>query len=400
MKDDYSLAELLRGHKPDQLRAVLAATVAGSCRLRGLDRSVLVTVGEGGEETGWHAHELVFGVETIGWLECAPSPLASAACAWLQMLIWSGARYLMAADTHKVAVQADYEALVEQHARVVASEAALRELATSLDRRVQDQVHIIEEAQRQLYQANKLAAVGQLAAGVAHEINTPLGFIRSNMRSAQHYLGQLEQFAQEVDAASPAGVVRPDLRFALDDFRDLLAESLTGADHVAAIVANLKVFSSIDRAERILGDLNAHIMTAVELLRSKLEKGQSIALDLAPLPPARLVGGAINQAIYNVLMNAVQSLPQEAGELRILTRREDGNAVFSVIDNGCGMSQETLSRAFDPFFTTRDVGGGTGLGLTVARDVVIAHGGRIELHSEAGKGTEVEIRLPLEGSNP
>lgn len=326
----------------------------------------------------------------------APENLRAAA-ALLELLIDAGARLRMAADLHLQAVHEDYEALLAKHAALAESEARYRALATELEARVQSQVATIERSQRQLYQAEKMASVGQLAAGVAHEINNPLGFILSNLATGRGYLRQFERLSGLLAGGDTAALQEcwraQDLDGALRDFAALLDESAEGAARVARIVADLKAFSSVDAAGEEEADLNEQLRTVAGMARPRLPAGATLTLDLAPLPRLHCHAGRLNQAFLNILLNAAQAVG-EGGDVRIASSAAPHGIGVTISDNGAGIPAALLTRVFEPFFTTRDVGAGTGLGLTVARDIVLAHGGRIDLESEAGRGTRVRIELP------
>ncbi len=180
---------------------------------------------------------------------------------------------------------------------------------------------------------------------------------------------------------------------ALRDFAALLDESAEGAARVARIVADLKAFSSVDAAGEEDADLNEQLRAVANMARPRLPAGATLTLDLAPLPRLRCHAGRLNQAFLNLLLNAAQAVGED-GDIRIASTATPGGICVSVSDNGAGIPAALLTRVFEPFFTTREVGAGTGLGLTVARDIVMAHGGGIALESEAGRGTRVRIELP------
>jgi signal transduction histidine kinase len=258
-------------------------------------------------------------------------------------------------------------------------------------------VATIEDTRRQLYQAEKLSAVGQLAAGVAHEINNPLGFILSNLATARGYLRHFNRLAGLIGQSDAAALKdywqAHGLDHALRDFTDLIEESAEGAGRMARIVADLKAFSSVDAAGEVMADLNAHLSTVAGMARTRLPAGAALTLDLAPLPRLRCHAGRLNQAFLNLLLNAAQAVGAD-GEVRITSMETPAGIAITIRDNGAGIPAEVQARVFEPFFTTREVGAGTGLGLTVARDIVLAHGGSIALQSEPGRGTRAEIILP------
>jgi signal transduction histidine kinase len=338
-------------------------------------------------------------IEAVAYLEVSTNAGKRLAAAgnMLEMLLRSTARYLMASDLHLEAVQSDYEELVSKHAALMKSERKYKELAEHLEQRVAEQVKIIEDAQRQLYQAEKMASVGQLAAGIAHEINNPMGFINSNLAIASDYVetisGFTEQLRQSVASEEFESIWKEvDLDFVLEDFKTLLQESINGAERVTTIVKDLKDFSNIDRVDEEIADINTVIRSACNIARNEL--GTDIELELAELPSTRCQPGHLGQAWLNLLRNAAQAINGK-GRITIQTSSKDGRIMVRISDTGVGMSEDVMNRAFEPFFTSREVGQGTGLGLTVSRDIIQAHGGDIKIESKEGQGTTVSLWLPV-----
>ncbi len=338
-------------------------------------------------------------LEPVGHLIAAVTdlPRLQAAAGMLGFVLRQRAQYLMASDLHIEAVQADYEQLMAKHAALEASEQALRALTQELEKRVEEQVRLLEERQRQLYQAERLASVGQLAAGVAHEINNPIGFVRSNLATSQQYVARLRRLQAALGSVGgPVGQLcrEIDLDFLLEDFEALLRDSLDGADRIARIVRDLKGFSNVDGAAEELLDVNDNLAVVCDMLAGQLPAGVALHRALQPLPKLRGRPGHLNQLFFNVLHNAAQAVG-ERGTIRVASGVSEGAVRIEIADDGCGIAAEHLGRVFDPFFTTRPVGAGTGLGLAVARDVAQAHGGRIEIASRAGSGTRVTVTLPV-----
>lgn len=392
---ERGLAELLRGIGIPRLEQALAAAAGGPVRVLDAAGTVLLGAAPSSEEAV--RVPLRLDLETAGFLETAGAAAAPLA-ALLELMLLSAARYCMAADLHEEAVHEDFAALQRKHEELQASEARYRTLASDLEQRVAAQVRIIETTQRQLYQAERLASVGQLAAGVAHEINNPIGFVRSNLGSARGYVRKVAELKPAVDAGDAAQIGaawrRLDLDFALGDLGGLLDESIVGVDRVARIVADLKGFSNVDRPEEEIVDLNESLKAACNILRTRLPAGATIELDLQPLPKVLCLPGHLNQAFLNVLDNAAQAIASGSGKITVRSNADDEVHVV-IADNGCGIAAENLSRVFDPFYTTREVGRGIGLGLTLARDIVTVHNGRIEIDSRLGVGTAVTIHLPV-----
>lgn len=254
----------------------------------------------------------------------------------------------------------------------------------------------LSESQRQLLQAEKLASVGQLAAGMAHEINNPMGFITSNLGSLKHYTDKLLQLTQASRAgqATPADFAAADIDFIKEDLNDLFRESQDGLKRVKTLVAQLSSFSQVDQAALQLVDLNANMEDSLGVVWPRIQDKAELVRDFGQLPPVPCMAAHINQVVMALLINAAQALSGR-GRITVRTGADTAFAWFEVSDTGCGMSPEVIKRMFEPFFTTRAVGQGSGLGLSVAYDIVRAHGGRIEVHSAPGQGSTVRVWLPL-----
>ena len=394
-----SLRELLSGISPDRLSAALTVLLGAPARVVSANGAWVMGNAPPLAENAKRL-PLTHDLETAGHLETAAADEARARAAanLLELFMQSGARYFMASEMHIEVVKADYEELQRRHAALMESEARYKALAENLEMRVKEQVNTIESARRQLYQAEKLASVGQLAAGVAHEINNPIGFIRSNLGTAQSYVQKFQSVAGQVKSSGNAALATAwqtaDLDFVLADFPSLLQESVDGADRVARIVSDLKGFSSIDQAEEEIVDLNDCIRSACNVAANRINSRADLKLALGELPPLRCKAGHLSQVFLNLLLNAAQAM-KERGEIRIQSGIENGQIVIRFSDTGCGIPPEVLPRIFDPFFTTQDVGSGSGLGLTVSRDIITAHGGNIEVESEVGTGTTFTIYLPV-----
>ena len=402
---ELNLADLLRGADSRRLATLLDTLLAGGARLVAADGTELAASRAGLATLALPTrvplrHEL----ETIGFLEtdCPDAHRAEAAAGLVEMLLAANARYQMASRLHTEVVREDYESLQFQNAALAASEARYKALAENLEERVAQQVRTIETAQRQLSQAEKMAAVGQLSAGMAHEINNPIGFIRSNLSTAGNYLGSIERFARLAWESRQPSVLaawkEQDMDFLLDDFGALLKECVGGADRIAAIVADLKEFSNIDHAEEQLADINACVRSVCKVAEPRTTGRANVVPTLGELPRVRCYPAQINQVLLNLLLNAAQAMDRP-GEIRVTTVAEGDRVRIEISDNGHGIAPDVLPRIFDPFFTTRGVGEGTGLGLTVAHDVIAGHGGTIDVASEVGRGTTFTLRLPAAGDS-
>ncbi len=270
----------------------------------------------------------------------------------------------------------------------------------------------LEAAQAQLLQSEKMASIGQLAAGVAHEINNPIGFVNSNLGSLGQYMRQLLALVDEYQGAL-AGIAVPepvaraiaaardaaDIDYLREDVAALLKESQDGLLRVRNIVQDLRDFSHVDEGEWQQVDLNAGVRSTLNMVRNELKYKAEVALELGQLPPVHCNAAQINQVLMNLLVNAAQSIGRD-GRL-VLRSGVDGDWVWlEVEDNGCGIPPEVQARIFDPFFTTKPVGKGTGLGLSVSYGIVKRHGGHFDMASTPGQGTRFRFWLPVAPDTP
>ncbi len=261
----------------------------------------------------------------------------------------------------------------------------------------------------QLLQGQKLQAIGHLSVGIAHEINNPVGFILSNLGTIREYLGDLKRLleaaleaAGEEERKDPARKALERLRreldapYLLEDFGKALDETRQGAERIRDIVKSLREFSHVDDGELRPADLNECIENSLRLVWNELKYSAQVRRDYGPVPPVPCHPQRLGQVFVNLLVNAAQALGGK-GEIAVSTRVEGDEAVVRIRDTGCGIPEEVLPRIFEPFFTTKPVGKGTGLGLHVAHTIVQSHGGRIEVRSSVGVGTEFAVRLPRAG---
>lgn len=265
----------------------------------------------------------------------------------------------------------------------------------------------MKATQSQFVQQEKMASIGQLAAGVAHEINNPIGFVTSNLGTLKKYLArvaeflqaQAEIFPQEAgdDRALRLGEIRGQLKIEaiLEDLPSLVAESLDGVERVRKIVQNLKSFSRVDQFDHSMADINQCLDDTLNIIWNELKYKCTVKKEYGDLPPTRCYPQRLNQVFMNLLVNAAQSI-ETKGEIVITTRAGEKEITVAIADSGAGIPQENLNRIFEPFFTTKEVGKGTGLGLSITYDIVTKkHGGKIEVTSELGKGTTFVVTLPI-----
>jgi len=266
----------------------------------------------------------------------------------------------------------------------------------------------LEEAQNQLLQQDKMASIGQLAAGVAHEINNPIGFVSSNLNTLRQYIDGLLGLSEACDAtlAAPGDMAlvsalakkREDIEidFLREDLPMLLDECADGLGRVKKIVQDLKDFSRVDHSDWQEADLNAGLESTLNVVRHEVKYKAEVVKKLVPLPPVTCLVAQLNQVFMNLIVNAAHAIADK-GTITLLSGVENDWAWVQVEDTGCGMSAEVQRRIFEPFFTTKDVGKGTGLGMSLSFSIVHKHGGAIQLHSAVGKGTAMRVWLPVAG---
>ena len=393
---DISLGELLKVVELDRLRVVLESMLGPELRLVTPDGAVMLGAAEPDPDAARVPFKLE--LEPIGYIESTRRDDLPAAVVFMEILMQSAARYFMAAAIQMESVQQDYAELQEKNALLQSSEERYRQLAEGLEQRVSEQVRTIEATQRQLYQAEKLSSVGQLAAGMAHEINNPIGFIKSNLNAAVGYLEKFRRLGALLrdgqDAAQLHVVWQQEgLDQVLDDFNSLLTESNDGVVRVANIVSALKDFSSVDRVAETFVDINSLIQNTCHVTSGEFGARIKLTTELGVLPALRCHSARLGQVFLGLLLNAVQAIP-ERGEISIATSSDANEISVRISDTGKGIPEDVQARMFEPFYTTRSVGQGTGLGLTMARDVVQALGGRIEVQSQVGVGSTFTVLLP------
>lgn len=304
---------------------------------------------------------------------------------------------LSKANTDLLVANADLENRVAE--RTLALQNANAELQQLLNR--------LADVQSQLLQKEKLAAVGQLAAGVAHEINNPIGFVTSNLASLAEYaedlLAILDAYAAAEhligrDPHALAAIRRikeeRDLAFVRSDIGTLLEESRNGLRRVSRIVQDLKDFSRVDESDWQVADLHSGLDSTINVVRSEIRQKAELRREYGDLPALRCHPGQLNQVFMNLLINAAQSIERH-GLITVRTGCDGNWGWVEICDDGCGIPAEQLPRIFEPFFTTKPVGEGTGLGLSMSHSIVSNHGGRIEVTSRVGQGSCFRVCLPL-----
>lgn len=262
----------------------------------------------------------------------------------------------------------------------------------------------VEEAQQQLLQSEKMAAIGQLAAGVAHEINNPVGFVNSNLGSLKTYVGHLLDVISAYENGDPAQIAQArqsaDIEFLREDLPSLLSESQEGLSRVTKIVQDLKDFSHVDHTGHQQANLNAAMESTLNVVWNEIKYKAEVIRQFGDIPLVDCIPAQINQVFMNLLVNAAQAIPTQ-GKIFVRSGFEHEHVWFEIEDTGHGMSDEVRQRIFEPFFTTKPVGKGTGLGLSISYDIIVKkHRGRMDVTSKPGLGTCFRLWLPLTFSPP
>ncbi|WP_124950510.1 ATP-binding protein [Sulfuriferula thiophila] len=269
----------------------------------------------------------------------------------------------------------------------------------------------LEAAQNQLLQSEKMASIGQLAAGVAHEINNPIGYVYSNLSTLERYMqdvfSMVDAYEQAEHAISDAEVRQRlqlkreqlDMAFLKEDLRELMHESKDGITRVKQIVQNLKDFSHVDATDEWhSADLKGGIESTLNIVNNEIKYKAKVIREYGAIPEVECLSSQLNQVFMNLLVNAAHAI-EDQGEIAIRTGVQGTEVWVEIADTGKGIAPENMKRIFDPFFTTKPVGKGTGLGLSLSYGIIQKHNGRIEVKSEVGKGTAFTVWLPVKHAN-
>jgi signal transduction histidine kinase len=257
----------------------------------------------------------------------------------------------------------------------------------------------LEETKLQLIHSEKLASIGQLAAGVAHEINTPLGYVSSNIESLMEYVEDIKLAWKDVEQKNTdlANQVSDefDLKFIFDDVGSMMDSVESGLKRIRVISKDLGHFSQMEKLPIANVDINNDVVQlALNMVCSELNPNIDLDVNLAELPVISCLPIELSQVIINLLMNANDAI-KDSGNIYVATSQNDSHIKITISDDGCGMDQSTINKLFDPFFTTKEVGEGTGLGLSVSHKIIESHQGSITVDSAPGKGSSFTISIPI-----
>jgi PAS domain S-box-containing protein len=331
-------------------------------------------------------------------------------------VIWWDAKFSPVTDIdgsirNILAVSRDISEQKKLEMQLQEAQEAEKTILTEKNHELENAYRELKTAQGKILQQEKMASIGQLAAGVAHEINNPMGFIISNLGTLQKYIDKLSAYisAQTLaiqdladQAALPQDVMarvdesRRSLKidYIAKDLQALITESLDGTGRVKSIVQNFKSFSRIDQAEIQLADINECLETTINIVWNELKYKATLEKHLGNIPRTWCNPGQINQVFVNILVNAAQAI-EKHGIIHVKTWRDNGAIKIAIRDTGCGIPPERLNRIFEPFYTTKEVGRGTGLGLSIVYDIVKKHNGEIAVQSEVNKGTTFTVAIPI-----
>ena len=282
------------------------------------------------------------------------------------------------------------------------------------NRLLENKITELEQTRAQLIQSEKLASIGQLAAGIAHEINNPLGCMYANLDVLSGYINNItqlisanQQLTTQLRQTQLSDTITEqlnhieqlqtqlDINYILTDMPELISEALSGTERVKEIVADLKDYSHMRQHAMAFEDINQLIEQAISISNNETKYTLHINKQFSPIPKVECWRGKITQVILNLLLNANQATNDD-GQITISTNADEQYVYINLKDNGCGISQENLPKIFDPFFTTKDIGKGTGLGLHICHTIICGHGGTISATSTLNKGTQFNIKLPIE----
>jgi len=263
-------------------------------------------------------------------------------------------------------------------------------------------------SESQLVQSEKMASIGVLAAGVAHEINNPIGYVKSNLEVLNDYVDTLKEYDESISQdpiliensnsqynnRKQELIEKHDINYLYQDIFPLIKSTIGGIERVDEIVQSLKVFARVEQPDKSLIDINEGLDATLKIVWNELKYNCEIHIDLAKLPMTLAYPSKLNQVFMNLLINAGQSI-KEKGNVFVRTKVKDNNILIEIEDTGCGIAQDSLSQIFTPFYTSKPVGTGTGLGLSISHNIVKQHNGEISVRSDINKGSCFTVSIPI-----
>jgi len=262
--------------------------------------------------------------------------------------------------------------------------------------------------ERELLVNEKMATIGQLSAGIAHEINNPVGYVSSNVNALQKYFNKLTEFialqSDVITAHDQGGTAininaekkRLKINFVIEDMEDLFQESLDGCERIRSIISDLKSFARTDEDKLELTDINNLLNKTINVVWNQIKYTAKVEkIFNENLPKVNCYPHKLSQVFMNLIVNASHAI-KDQGEITITTWLEKNSLMISIKDSGCGIPKENLTDIFEAFYTTKEEGKGTGLGLSISKDIINKHNGDIEVSSTVGEGTTFTVSLPIE----
>ncbi|MFA6498347.1 MAG: ATP-binding protein [Desulfurivibrionaceae bacterium] len=307
--------------------------------------------------------------------------------------------------TRNLLLVKQYHDFLKEHAGILEQQVNLR--TEELEKAIAE----LKSTQQQMVQQEKMAMVGQLTAGLAHEINNPIGFIASNVGSLGKYCEKLLTFVEAQKEALLSG--QPDQRqadllreqrrqlkidYIMKDLPEMILETQDGVERIKSIIKDLKCFSRADDSEQKLADINQCLESTLNIVKNELKYKAKVRREYGELPQIRCSPQQLGQVFMNLLVNAAHAIDTQ-GEITVRSWNAEGRIFVAISDTGGGIPEQQRARIFEPFFTTKEAGKGTGLGLSISNEIVRNHGGEIRVESEPGKGSTFTVSIPLERPN-
>ena len=304
--------------------------------------------------------------------------------------------------TRNLLLVKQYHDFLKEHAGIL--EQQVRQRTEELEKAIAE----LKSTQQQMVQQEKMAMVGQLTAGLAHEINNPIGFIASNIGSLGKYCEKLLAFVEAQQEALLSG--QPDqlqaellgeqrrqlkIDYIVKDLPEMILETQDGVERIKSIVRDLKCFSRADDSEQKLADINQCLESTLNVAKNELKYKAKVRREYGELPQVLCCPQQLGQVFMNLLVNAAHAIDTQ-GEITVRSWSDEGRIFVAISDTGCGIPEQQRTRIFEPFFTTKEAGKGTGLGLSISNEIVRNHGGEIKVESEPGKGSTFTVSIPLE----